>query len=463
MFKISPKTNSVINRCIEYTQKIDDSIFDNGPVQFLFPQVFQENIKHLSEQLNVFPFPIKIFFAHKSNKSQVFVKESKKAGILIDVASLNELNSALECGFNGREIECTGIKNIKFIEKSLKEDCLIIIDSISEFDLIKTLTSINNKPRIAFRINDPYCDDGCYSRTSRFGIKKQEFMDLLNNQDFDNFQIEGLHLHFDEYVPENKANMIKELISLYKNLFDKNIFPKMINMGGGYRFPTIESNNKEEILEEIEKIDFDEISYARTIFGLEKGRNGKISKTLILDKLFPLDSFQYLRKVFDSVGEKKYLIDELNLSVHIEPGYSLLDSCGIIVMKVIGTKKIDENIFAVIVDGNMYNLSTQMRKWITDPIHISKNNNSSKKPYDAFIFGNLCKEDDVLLDRKVNFDKKPEIGDLLIFINTAGYAGNFEDTDAILQPKNNNYVYLFENNKSIILTEKEYLREKNDY
>jgi diaminopimelate decarboxylase len=99
-----------------------------------------------------------------------------------------------------------------------------------------------------------------------------------------------------------------------------------------------------------------------------------------------------------------------------------------------------------------------MRKWITDPIHISKNKNSSNESCEAFIFGNLCKEDDVLLDRKVYFDKKPKIGDLLVFVNTAGYAGNFEDTNAILQPKNKNYVCLVEDKNIIIHTEKEYLR-----
>jgi len=460
MFKIPPKTNSIVNQCIEYIKKIDDNIFDNGPVQFLFPQVFDENIKQLSENLTAFPFPIKIFFAHKSNKSKVFVKESKKTGISIDVASLNELKNAIDSGFKGKDIECTGIKNIQFIKQSLKEDCLIIIDSISEFDIIKTLTSINKRPRVAFRINDPYCNNGCYNRTSRFGIKKQEFIDLVNKEYMNNFQVEGLHLHFDEYVPENKANMIKELVSLYKHLFEKNIFPKMLNIGGGYRFLVVEPKNKDKLLEEIENINFDDVAYAKTMFGLEKGRNGKISKTLLSDKFFPLDSLQYLTKVFDYLPEKKQLINDLNLNVHIEPGYSLLDSCGIIVMKVIGTKNLGENRFAIVVDGNMYNLSTQMRKWITDPIHISKNNNLSKKPCDAFIFGNLCKEDDVLLDRKVNFDRKPEIGDLLVFINTAGYAGNFEDTDAILQPKNKNFVYLIENSKSIILTEKEYLEQK---
>ena len=461
--KFIPKKNKHINSLVSIIPTLDKSIFESGPVQFYFPDVFRGNVDKIKNELTYFSFPTSIFFAHKANKSKVFVREARKAGIDIDVASLQELEHALSEGFSGENIECTGIKNEQFIEKSIAHNCLLVVDSLDELRLINKYASKSHKPRILFRISNPFSKQGGYTRTTRFGITREEFIELIKGKELQNYDVEGLHLHFDEYIPENKATMITELLSMYTYLFQNNIFPKILNIGGGYRFPLIEESEKESIMESIEKTSFEQVSYAQTIIGLEKGRNGKLSKTLVNDKLFPLNLFEFLKKVIDHNIENKTLIDELNLTLGLEPGYALLDNCGVIVMRVLGTKIINESKSAVIVDGNMYNLSTQMKKWVTDPIVLSRDRTPSNESYEAFVMGNLCKEDDVLLDRKIVFSKQPRTGDLLLFCNTAGYSGSFEDTDAILQPKVKNYVFTIdESGKTTIKTEREYLERNND-
>lgn len=454
ILKIPPKMNKYFESFLSNIGSIDYNIFEQGPVQFYFPQAFRENISFLKKDLNLFSFPIEIFFAHKANKSSVFVKEANSSNINIDVASLNELNNVLAFGFDEKRIECTGIKNEAFIQKALDNNCLLVVDSISELDLIKQLKRSDNKPRILIRINNPFPSHGTYSRISRFGILKEEFQSL-NKDFFLGFEIEGLHIHFDEYTPEYKSSMIKETLELYQKLYENKIFPKIINIGGGYKAPVVNSDVKTKVIEEVESISFEENAYAKTILGIEKGRNGKISKTSLQNKIYNLDAIEFIGKVFDN-NEIKNLIEELSLSLFIEPGYFLLDNCGVIIMRVLGTKKIGHDKFGVIVDGNMYNLSSQMKKWITDPILISRKNESSQK-FEGFVLGNLCKEDDLLLDRKIIFEKTPQLGDLLVFCNTAGYSGGFEDTNAILQPKLKNYVYLEENEESKIFSEEEYL------
>ena len=461
--KFIPKKSKHIDSLMSTIPKLDESMFKSGPVQFYFPDVFRDNVKNLKSELTYFSFPISIFFAHKANKSKVFVREAKKAGINIDVASLKELENALSNGFSGTKIECTGIKNEKFIQRSIENDCLLVVDSLDELRLIKEYSSKSHKPRILFRISNIFPKQEGYARTTRFGISREEFIELSKGKELQNYVVEGLHLHFDEYIPEHKAAMINELLSMYSYLFQNNIFPKILNIGGGYRFSLIEESEKESIMESIEQTSFEQVAYAQTIIGIEKGRNAKLSKTLVNDKLFPLKLFEFLKKVFDHNIENKLLIDELNLTLGLEPGYALLDNCGVIVMRVLGTKKINESKSAVIIDGNMYNLSNQMKKWVTDPILLSKHTTSSNEPYEAFVMGNLCKEDDLLLDRKITFNKKPQTGDLLLFCNTAGYSGSFEDTDAILQPRVKNYIFaLDESGKTIIKTEKKYLEKNND-
>jgi len=455
---IPAKSDKYVESVIKQIPYLNESMFVSGPIQILIPQVFAENIKNIRKELDILPFPVESYFAHKSNKSRVFVHEAKKSNLKIGVASLQELQNAIDAGFSGKDIECTGIKNEFFIQKAIKYGCLIVIDGLYELELLQKYPP-NRKPRILIRISNPFPSHGTYKRTTRFGITKEEFIDIVEEKRLDYLSVEGLHIHFDEYIPENKSLMITELLSLYKHLYSNNIFPKKINLGGGYRFALLDYSYKDKVLDTMEQISFDEIAYAKTILGLEKGRNLKISKSLVSDKLFPLPITEYLMKTLEHNPENIKLIDELNLTLCIEPGYSLLDNCGIIIMRVLGTKQIDKNKEAVIVDGNMYNLSSHMKEWVTDPILITRR--PSKEYFSGFILGNLCKEDDLLLDRKVFFNTIPKFGDLLVFVNTAAYLGSFEDTDAILQPKVKNYVATCKADETVLIQSEQEFLEKN--
>jgi diaminopimelate decarboxylase len=458
MIKIPAKKNEIIEAAIEHITSLEDEMFSSGPVQFYFPQVFSSNAKKLREGLEGLDFETRIYYANKANKSEVFVKAAHKTGICIDVASPNELNNAIKHGFDGQRIECTGVKNTMFIKKCIAHNCLIILDSLDEFQQVKKSIVGEQKPRIAFRINDPFCDEGLYKKVSRFGIAKKDYLALVKYEDLNAFCVEGLHFHNDDYSIENKSNMMSEMLLLYKPLFKKGIFPKILNIGGGYRFSFVNPDHKEALTSDLEQIDFDDVAYANTIFGFSKGRNGKINKNLITSAFFPPDAIAFLNKVLGDSNPKNNIIEELGLAVCIEPGNALLELCGILAIRVIATKQLFDGKCGVVVDGNIYNLAANMKSRTTDPILISRGSTNSNTPYEAYIFGNLCREDDILLDRKVCFDKKPEIGDLLVFINTAAYAGSFEDSNPILQPTNKNYVYTHINNQSTLVTEEEFIK-----
>ncbi len=459
--QVLPKQNKFVEDFLSTVPSLDDSLFTSGPTQFSSPNSFRENCQKLKKELEYFPFPVTIFFAHKANKSKVFVNEAKVAGINVDVASYSELRNALSVGFSGENIECTGIKNEQFIDLAIKESCLIVVDSIFELDLIKKL-SANREVRLLLRISDPFV--GSYHRPTRFGIPRDTFLELLDKKELQRYKVEGLHFHFHDNIPKNKSMMIKELLSLYKGLYKHNFFPNKINIGGGYRFPLVNALELESVFEQIEQINFDDLAYANTLFGFERGRNGRLSKTQVGEKLSPLSPFEFIKTLIDHNQEEKLLIEDLQLSLCIEPGYALLENCSVLVMRVLGTKKIGKNKSAVIVDGNMYNLSTQMKTWITDPILISRNKREQRdESFEGFVIGNLCKEDDVLLDRKIHFERRPQNGDLLVFCNTAPYSGSFEDSDPCLMPKIRNYVFTTNGDGSFLIqTEKEYLEERND-
>jgi diaminopimelate decarboxylase len=92
-------------------------------------------------------------------------------------------------------------------------------------------------------------------------------------------------------------------------------------------------------------------------------------------------------------------------------------------MEVKSTKTIDRDNL-IFVDGNINHLSEQWfdSDFMVDPILKEKSPQKNKlQIFLAAISGNLCLESDMIAWRKINFQKKPLPGDLLVFINTAGY------------------------------------------
>jgi len=60
---------------------------------------------------------------------------------------------------------------------------------------------------------------------------------------------------------------------------------------------------------------------------------------------------------------------------------------------------------------------------------------------EVYFTGAYCLERDVLLKRKISLPKLPEINDVVVFVNTAGYMMHFFETQAHLFELATNLVY----------------------
>jgi diaminopimelate decarboxylase len=134
------------------------------------------------------------------------------------------------------------------------------------------------------------------------------------------------------------------------------------------------------------------------------------------------------------------VLNENMFNLALEPGYAILQQTGITLVEIIEVKKAGDGRNLIVVDANLYNLGlAKMFQYISDPILISRQREiqekiQNEKSFYALIVGNLCREDDFLMDREVVFDKQPKSGDLLVFTNTAAYFAGFEDATPIMHP-----------------------------
>jgi diaminopimelate decarboxylase len=134
------------------------------------------------------------------------------------------------------------------------------------------------------------------------------------------------------------------------------------------------------------------------------------------------------------------ILTENMFSLALEPGYAILQQAGITLVEIIEVKKASDGRNLVVVDANLYNLGlAKMFQYITDPFLFSKQKENqertqNEKKFPSLIVGNLCREDDFLMDREVVFDTTPKPEDLLVFTNTAAYFAGFEDGSPIMHP-----------------------------
>ena len=175
--KIQPKINSNLQEFINSQDLFALKNLHEGVVHIGFPEEIKQNIDKIKTVFENLGVELKLYLAHKATKNQAFVKQALKCGIGIDVASKNELISALSAGFTGDKIEATGPKNDDFLMLAIFHNCLVSLDCVSELQrLIDIYQKLNLKTKIPIliRLNNPeIVGRNIKVKDSRFGSNKE--------------------------------------------------------------------------------------------------------------------------------------------------------------------------------------------------------------------------------------------------------------------------------------------------
>ncbi len=450
--QIRPKISQDIQNFIQSQDMFALKKLHEGVIHIAFPDQINKNINRIKTVFDNYGVDLKIYFAHKSTKNKAFVKEARKADVCIDVSSKNELISALSCGFSGDKILCNGPKNDEFIRLALFHSCQFSLDSLQELNRLidnYKLLNLSSQISVLIRINNPQISDRNIAfKDSRFGSVMQQLDEFYNQIKLNKFiDFKGLHFHGDGYDPSMKASILQTLIEALEDSFSRGFSPDTVNLGGSLSEPTLESysdwSNYLELLEKNLLNNKKLPIWGNNSYGLFVNANGKIGGK---DRAISRFNKSYFDKDLDAIlatetSKGRMLADILNdnmFSVALEPGYALLQQAGITLVEVIEIKQASDGRNLLVLDANLYNLGVaKMFQLISDPVLIPCSNkaNNQETPYSVMVVGNLCREDDFLIEREVYFDQKPCSGDILVFTNTAPYFAGFEDATPIMHPK----------------------------
>ncbi|OEU68774.1 MAG: hypothetical protein BA863_06535 [Desulfovibrio sp. S3730MH75] len=408
-----------------------------------------------------------IRFAAKANPHPAVFKLLVEENEGIDVASPNEAEGALMAGADPRHLDVNGnAKTDDFIRMAMSKDMVIISDSLEEFALIGRLARQGkHKPRVLQRLsgfsmtNVTAAGSFTCGEWTKFGMNIQdinEFIAMLDKYPHIDFQ--GFHVHIGSPIAtlDPYKTVAAKLVEFSQILAAKGRPCKMINLGGGYPVNYVNKMQWNAMLARIQKgyeayIKGDQSKlwvWENSPAGFQDELTGKINfenwtgerfysdypKEKMLEAVLKSD----LNVNGKSIPFLKALKDIGEPTMVIEPGRSLVEDSGVTLSRVGQMKKVAgiHDLIAleagVVSFGDALGHEIPMNKWAL----ATGLKNIDKDSFNAFIAGQLCFTGDMPSRYKVQLQRKPVRGDVLMTRDTGAYDPQFyaANTNAFPRP-----------------------------
>ncbi|MHA3737119.1 Y4yA family PLP-dependent enzyme [Pseudomonas sp. Eth.TT006] len=403
---IDPVISTFINN---FPDKLVDLVKHYGsPLNLVWPHAFALNTQALTAVLKQHNVAWEIFYGAKANKSQSLLGAAADSAIGVDVSSVHELQAALRAGTPGARICATGpAKTAVFHQALVEVGALICLDSLEEFEHLQSVIEVPAKARVLLRYRPTS------AVKSRFGMGPEDLLEGLQRlaRRADIFHFEGFHFHLGGYGFESRAQALREVSGFVEAAREMGLQPRMIDIGGGLPIRYVEPQ-----------------AYAN--FLQNDNKPSHYSNQKVPEAYYPygaeLTAAQWLDLLLDAehspgLSIANYLQRE-HITLALEPGRSLVDQAAISVFRVTRSKQLADNKTVIFVEGSSFSACETWftSEYLVDPILISAQD-PPLIPTQTFIAGHSCLDDDVITHRLINFATAPQPGDLLIYINTAGY------------------------------------------
>lgn len=431
MLELPPIIHPRISEYIDHEREKVFELIDafGSALHIVFPEIAGENIERYLRVFSETSTNGEIFYAMKANKSEAILEAVSNAGIGVDVSSLYELRRALSHGIKGHSIGVSGpMKEQRLLLLAIQNNSVISVDSMDDLRQIIQISRMlvsDQKVRIILRLND------VGAKNSRFGIPRSDLSGVYEmlKTEGQRIELQGFAFHLDSYSPEERVKAIEMIIPEIQRARALGFPCNIMDIGGGFTVSYIDQSTWEKFQRECEA------DTSQTAFF-----NCKRFKSF-----YPYHSEHpngdFLRCILEGeILETRKSIAEVlkheDIELWIEPGRSLLDQAGVTLMRVKGVKRTASGENIVEVEANINNLSEQWfnTEFLPDPILIQREQNDHEDYFSASVGGNTCMEMDMVTWRKIGFKHTPRAGDILVYVNTAGYQMDTNESEFHLIP-----------------------------
>ncbi|MET7851325.1 Y4yA family PLP-dependent enzyme [Streptomyces avermitilis] len=380
-----------------------------GPYHVLFPERFDTNAAAFREVFAEAGVDGRVYYAKKANKAAVYAERAAVAGLGVDVASHGELREALAAGVRGENLVVTGpAKTDDLLRVAVLQGALIAVDALDELDRLIALTrALGCTARVLLRRLPPE------QPHSRFGLDDGALESALTRCVEAPVDMEGFSFHLSGYDVRQRADLTADLIRRCGHARELGLRADRISVGGGFAVDYVAAEDWRRFEESRRPEHF----HAGKSFGGFYPYHSPVAGADALRTILAATPA-------GEVAPLAALLRASGITLLVEPGRALLDQAGFTVFRVRGVKERDG--YAVLtVDGSSLSLSEQWfdSEFLPDPVLVPAGSGpvADAGPYPACVGAATCLESDMLTWRKIPFPLRPAVGDLLVYLNTAGY------------------------------------------
>ncbi|MEV4343645.1 Y4yA family PLP-dependent enzyme [Actinoplanes sp. NPDC049596] len=434
--RIEPPVQSVLDQD-ELLRQLVNGL--GSPLNIVLPDLLEANVEAFRQSYRHHRLRGRIYFAHKANRSAALVRRLAATEAGVDVASVAELQHALGAGFGPERIMATGPKNREFLWLAARTGVIVNADSLGELTDLASLVAEHGLPRVRVMVRlSGFASQGVQvvSRRSRFGVPSGALAEVLDQLEKHREELElvGVAYHLDTIGRPEKAVALEGCLAALEECEARGLGVRSVDIGGGFgvnyladgaQWERYTSELAQAVLGRRPPMTWNGHGYGlRNEAGTLRGVLGlypsyrPVSGAGYLDQLLEADAPGRRRPLGSLLLDSMYELD-------IEPGRALLDQCGIVLATVLEVRD-----SMIRLDCNARDVSLEEHGVLMDPVLLPQR----EGPGAFHLLGNLCLEADLITRRQVFLPGTPRPGDLLAFVNTAGYFMDFSATHALHQP-----------------------------
>lgn len=455
---LPPLLDDATASLIKSPEKFIELIRAHGsPLNIVQPQHAEANAAEFEKTLEKHGLRGEVYYAHKANRSDSFIRQLSTTSAKLDVASLGELQHGLSNGYHPDEIMVTGPKDQDLLWLAAKLGTIINCDSLEEAERLSHIISQGGFEDcdVLIRLSGfTRAGTAALSRNSRFG----EHIDALPTiaatfNKLTNLNLIGVSFHLDTIAVSEKATALERCIDAVTQLNQHGLHVDVIDCGGGYGTTYVDTEESwhafTEALTDATRGARPSITWNRHTYGL-RAEQGVVRGAV---GLYPasrkVTGARYLDECLSQVitnGQSiaQTLSDHL-IELWVEPGRAMLANAGFTLARVVGVR--DEQRGTLVQCAmNARDVSLEEHGVAVDPVLLTADQTTTE-PCQVYLLGNLCLEADMITKRAITLPRKPQPGDVLLFANTAGYFMDFSADSALHQPIAKT-LSIYENNNS---------------
>lgn len=394
-----------------------------------------------------------VYFAFKACGIPEILRITAAEGAGVDVASEYEMNLALHSGLTPDKMVAHGnAKSDGYLEQAIRSRALIVANHQGELDLIESRAGKQRKTvPVLLRLSgfnlDPVTAAGIFTAGTwcKFGEPVDRIGPLLKGlKRWPHLDLVGFHVHIGSQITEIKpfqivVGKLLDLAYHYQTRLRRPV--QILNLGGGFPVSYVDKRTWSFLKTSLKK---------QLIPGHERGAawEGLTGGFKPDPKTGRWDFSHWSGEKFYTADPKEKMLAKLikgkisfqgeevsfqeairqvgNPKIMVEPGRAIVGDAGITLARVAGVRTVAGRQPLVTLELGIVNHGTGLVEPDLYPWTLANDRQRrDRRPFKAFVAGQLCFSGDMLSRYPVSFPRKPRRNDLAVIEKTGAYAPTF--------------------------------------